>query len=62
MTDPVAFEDIAYDVADNHFTPEAILGNASLSMLPKSAATVVFELLSFAALLGAGALAFFTAV
>lgn len=50
--------DYAYDVADNHFTPVAILGNASLSMLPKSAATVVFEILSFAALLGAGVLSF----
>ncbi len=50
--------EFAYNVPDNHFTPVAILGNASLTMLPKSIALGIFEALSVAALLGAGWLSF----
>ena len=45
--------DFAYLVTENHFTPTAILANASLTVLSQPTAALVFECFSAAALLAA---------
>jgi hypothetical protein len=50
--------EFAYQVTDNHFTPTAVLANASLTVLSQTAAGIVFELLSAVSMIAACWLAY----